>query len=73
MATARFETIMCFAKHKAVIRIECGSCRHGLTVQPKQVADGFGWTTPVAEVERRLVCSVCGKKRAKLKPLPARR
>ncbi len=73
MATARFETIICFSKHKALVRIECAGCGHVLTLKPKQVAEGFGWMTSLGEVERRLVCSLCGKKSAKLKPAPDRR
>ena len=70
MAHARFETLFDFARHRANIRIECGKCDHWLSVHPSQMADAFGWTRRIDDVEARLVCSECGGRRARLKPVP---
>lgn len=70
MANARFLTIFDFTRYRCslvVIRCRCGHTRH---VYPQMLTDLFGVSMSIKGAERRLRCEACGKKAAKLTPMP---
>ena len=70
MANARFETTMSFARHQANCRVLCRACGHEIIVMPCALADVFPIPVTIKEAERRLRCTACGEKQAKLIPIP---
>ncbi|HEV2079999.1 MAG TPA: hypothetical protein VGR19_08935 [Allosphingosinicella sp.] len=70
MGSARFETVMDFAPLEVDAVIRCEGCRYSRNLTAEQLATMFGLGTRLAEVRRRLVCSRCGHKGAKLAPIP---
>lgn len=70
MGTARFEKVIDYAIRKVDVAVRCEGCRHVRNLTVEQLADIFGLATRLAEVRRRLTCSKCGHKGAKLAPIP---
>lgn len=70
MGTARFETIMDFARREVDVAVRCRGCRYTRHMKADQVGDVFGLGTRIATAERRLRCSKCGHKGARLAPIP---
>ncbi|QAY77940.1 hypothetical protein [Sphingosinicella sp. BN140058] len=70
MANARFETTFSFSRHKANCRVLCQACGHEIIVAPCAFSDVFPIPVTIKEAERRLRCTACGEKRARLIPIP---
>jgi len=70
MATARFETIMDFARQDVDAAVRCEGCRHVRKLTAEQLATIFGLGTRIVTAERRLRCSRCDHKGARLRPIP---
>jgi DNA-directed RNA polymerase subunit RPC12/RpoP len=70
MGTARFETLMDFARRNVDVAIQCEGCRYRRSMPHEELEAVFGMGTRVVEVRRRLRCSKCGHKGAKLAPIP---
>jgi hypothetical protein len=69
MASARFLTIFDFARYRCslvAIICPCGHVRH---LPPAHLAELFGWPAWIKQVERRLVCSGCGRRGPRLRPV----
>jgi hypothetical protein len=70
MASARFITIFDFARYRCslvAVQCRCGYRRH---LPPTVLAEAFSWSTTIKEAERRLRCAECGRRAAKLAPVP---
>jgi hypothetical protein len=52
------------------VAIRCERCRYSRTITFEQMEAVFGLAARVAAVRRRLVCSKCGSRGAKLAPVP---
>lgn len=70
MATARFETIGDFMKYGVDVAIRCDNCRRRRTLTAEQLEAIFGLGTRVFAAQRRLRCSHCKGKGARLAPIP---
>ncbi|PSJ42185.1 hypothetical protein C7I55_08095 [Sphingomonas deserti] len=70
MANARFETTFSFSRHRANCPVLCRACGHEIVVAPSAFADVFPLPVTIKEAERRLNCTVCGARRARLIPVP---
>jgi len=73
MGSARFSTTSDFARHHADVVITCGGCQRKRTVKGKEVAMAFGAVLRIPDAEKRLVCVVCGEKKARMTPIPGER
>jgi hypothetical protein len=71
MANARFDDLMSFHRHRADARIVCGACRHETTLTAVDLSRLFPLSLTIQAAERRLRCSTCGEKRARMIPIPA--
>jgi hypothetical protein len=70
MGTARFETIVDFARYGVDVAIRCDGCRRRRLQTFEQIEAVFGAGTRIATAERRLKCSVWGHKGARVRPVP---
>jgi DNA-directed RNA polymerase subunit RPC12/RpoP len=70
MGSARFDTTFSFSRYRADAAIRC-PCGHERIVTAREIAQAFTTPLPIAEAERRLKCSKCSEKRAKIIPIPA--
>jgi DNA-directed RNA polymerase subunit RPC12/RpoP len=70
MGNRRIDTTFCFARAKADCRVECRACGHTLFVTPSAIAEAFPTPMPIKAAERRLRCTACGEKRARMIPIP---
>ena len=70
MGTARFETLVDYAKREVDVGIRCEGCRRVRYMTVAQLGDVFGLATRRDAIERRLRCSQCGHKGARLAPIP---
>lgn len=69
MGTAKFETLMDFAKREVDVAIRCQGCRRVRKVKIEVLADVLSLGTRVVEAERRLRCGECGHRGARLAPI----
>jgi hypothetical protein len=60
MGTARFETIMDFARYQVDVAIRCDGCLRTRHLSDAQMEAVFGIGVRIATAERRLKCRVCG-------------
>ena len=70
MGNFRFETILDFSSKQVDVAVRCDGCRRVRYLTAAQVADIFGIACRIVTAERRLRCSQCGHKGAKLAPIP---
>jgi DNA-directed RNA polymerase subunit RPC12/RpoP len=70
MGSARFETVLDFARLGVDVAIRCDGCKHKRNLTAEQLATIFGLGARLATVRRRLTCSKCGHKGASLAPIP---
>jgi hypothetical protein len=70
MGTARFETVMDYARREVDVAIRCEGCRRVRNMTADQLGAVFGLDGKRLAIERRLRCSQCGHKGAKLAPIP---
>jgi hypothetical protein len=70
MGTARFETILDYARYDVDAAIRCGGCGHTRYLKLEQLEAIFGLGTRIGTAARRLKCSKCGHKGAKVTPVP---
>ena len=69
MSTKHIRTIADLVRFGAGLRVECGSCGAARTLDGYQAAR-LGGAQPLAALARRLKCSRCGSKEARLAILP---
>jgi hypothetical protein len=60
MGTAKFETVMDFAKYKVDVAIRCEGCRYKRNMPAEQFEAVFGIATRLAEVRRLLLKNPAG-------------
>jgi hypothetical protein len=53
--------------------LKCAACGHERTTQPNALGRLCGWDAKLADVEKRMRCSKCSKKRCTLRALPPRK
>ena len=70
MGTSRFETIMDFARRNVDVAMRCQGCKRIRKMTVEELGTVFGLATKVATAERRLRCSQCDHKGARLTPIP---
>jgi hypothetical protein len=70
MGSARIETILDFARLNVDAAIRCDGCRRKRNMTAEELAVVFGIGARVATAERRLRCSACGHKGARVAPIP---
>jgi DNA-directed RNA polymerase subunit RPC12/RpoP len=70
MGTARFETLMDFARREVDVGVRCLGCGYTRCIQIEQLeAVMGGWAVTVRRAERRLKCTKCGHRGARLAPV----
>jgi DNA-directed RNA polymerase subunit RPC12/RpoP len=69
VANARFETTYSFSRHRADCRIVC-PCGYVRLVTAVELQRAFPMPTPINMAEKRLKCSKCGAKGARMVPVP---
>jgi len=70
MGSARFRTVVDFARLGVDVAIRCEGCRRIRYMQANELGIVLGVGTRIFVAERRLKCSKCGHKGAKLAPIP---
>jgi hypothetical protein len=70
MGSARIETIVDYVRLHVDVAIRCLGCRRTRNMTADEMAAVFGLPTRIVTAERRLRCSKCGHKGAKLAPIP---
>lgn len=70
MGTARFETIMDFLRLNVDVAVRCSGCRRIRYMTAEELEAVFGAPTRLLTAQRRLRCSQCGHRGAKLAPIP---
>jgi hypothetical protein len=70
MASAKFESMLDFAKRDVDVAIRCNHCRHTRMLTIEQACDIFGMATRVARAQSRCRCSECGGRGARMTPIP---
>ncbi|TFI57755.1 hypothetical protein E2493_13575 [Sphingomonas parva] len=73
MGNRNFETTICFARARADCRIVCGGCAYERIVTGQELIRAFAAVIPIPAAEKRLKCSRCGEKRARMIPVPTAR
>ena len=53
-----------------VLYLKCESCLHERRTTPHLLANLCGWDAKLADVARRLRCSVCGKRKCTARAVP---
>lgn len=69
MSTKHIRTVADLVRFGSGLRVECGSCGAARTLDGYQAAR-LGGAQPLAALARRLKCSRCGCKEARLAVLP---
>lgn len=69
MGTARFETVLDYGRRGVDVAIRCEGCRYVRNLTADQLQAIFGGAR-IIEAQRRLRCSQCGHRGAKLAPIP---
>jgi DNA-directed RNA polymerase subunit RPC12/RpoP len=70
MSSARFETIMDFGRLKVDAAIRCQGCGHTKNMTSAELGQAFGYGERVARAAKRLRCQECGRRGARLIPVP---
>jgi translation initiation factor 2 beta subunit (eIF-2beta)/eIF-5 len=50
--------------------LKCSACGHERTAEPHTLGRLCGWDAKLADVEKRMRCSKCGKKQCSLRAVP---
>jgi len=69
MSFKRVATVADLVRFRASLRIECGDCAAAHTLGPMEVVTRCG-TGSLDRIRKRLVCTRCGRKAARLVVLP---
>ena len=64
MADRRVRVVLQFRSMMQHCQIRCEGCRRAVILPPEMAIATFGALTHLAALEKRLVCSHCGAKRA---------
>jgi len=56
-----------------LLLLECAACGHLRRANPQSLARVLGWDTKLADVEKRLRCSKCGKRHCTARAVPAQK
>jgi DNA-directed RNA polymerase subunit RPC12/RpoP len=70
MGSAKFETLVDFNRHDCDVAIRCTGCGHTRTVKVPDLGAALGWGTRLPVARKRLRCQECGRRGAKLIPVP---
>ena len=61
---------MDFARLKVDAAIRCEGCGHSRVVKVADLAAALGWGTRIPVAQQRLKCNACGRRGARLTPVP---
>ena len=61
---------MAFGAARANAKVQCSACNHGQLLNQGELMALFPMPVSIEEAQRRLRCSVCGAKAARITPIP---
>lgn len=75
MSTKHIRCATDLGRFKAFLKVTCGDCENSRTLDAMDVAAVIGANAPLASLQRRLKCILCGAKAARVAVLipPTRR
>jgi len=56
-----------------VLYLTCAECRHERQAFPQVLAQIAGWDALLVDVEKRLRCSKCGRKKCRIRAVPVQK